>query len=193
MAGEDMAGQVRGMRVLIAIAVMVSVAIIACASPSKTESSPKTERSSAGGFNCMVTGDGDVEHCSRIAEDLHGRAVLTDSQRAHAKALADEAQFVVSTFGRCAPTAATCQRNTIGRPPTAGDVAGLAANLADKGLTATIRVASGEDPAPKGALLYAVDLDPAACLVGYLTAVPDEGSGFVVAGRMADGHCLGAR
>jgi hypothetical protein len=72
---------------------------------------------------------------------------------------------------------------------TAGDPAGLERALRAAGFSdVAARLARPDDPAPPGAVLFAVGDGPV-CLVGYQTGTPDGGSERLT-GRLPDGRCL---
>jgi hypothetical protein len=130
------------------------------------------------------------EHCHRIAEDAFRRADLTDAQRQAAERRRDAVQraIPVQTDTECPGVSPAEPCELVHLVPTA-DV--VQKSLVAAGYAGTVaRTARPDDPAPAGALLYAVPLETA-CLVGYL--LPGHGHVDVrIEGRLADGTCLAA-
>lgn len=60
------------------------------------------------------------------------------------------------------------------------------------GEAAFARIATTEDPAPHGSLLYAIQVDDRTCVIGYLNRVPLGLSGHDVVGPLPGGGCLTA-
>jgi hypothetical protein len=165
----------------------VTALLLALAACAREPAEPEVPRS--GGFSCIAAGDTGTRHCSRIAEDVTRRAALDEAGRRRAEEVATDVQRTAALLGGCPVVEAKCA-TPAPRPPNADDVAALTRELTAKGLTTTARIAAADDPAPTGSLLYAVDVEPGACVVGHLTAIPGGGGGHYLAGRLPEGGCL---
>jgi hypothetical protein len=165
----------------------VTALLLALAACAEEPAEPEILRS--GGFSCVAAGGTGTRHCTHIAEDITRRAALDEAGRRRAEEVAADVQRTASLLGNCPVVEAKCTRPTP-RLPNADDVAALTRELTAKGLTTTARIAAADDPAPTGSLLYAVDVEPGACVVGHLAAIPDGGAGHYVAGRLPEGGCL---
>ncbi|GAB2968191.1 hypothetical protein [Saccharothrix stipae] len=165
----------------------VTALLLALAACAEEPTEPEVPRS--GGFSCVAAGDTGTRHCARIAEDITRRAPLDEAGRRRAEEVAAAVQRTTSLLGSCPVAEAKCATSAP-RPPTADDVTALTRELTAKGLTTTARLAAADDPAPTGSLLYAVDVEPGACVVGHLTAIPGGGAGHYVAGHLPEGGCL---
>ncbi len=130
------------------------------------------------------------EHCHRIAEDTFRRARLTDGQRRAGERHRDAVRraIPVRTDTECPAVSPSEPCGLVYVVPRADRVERA---LVAAGYAGTIaRVARPDDPAPAGAVLYAVPVETA-CLLAYL--LPSDGYGEVrVEGRLPDGTCLPA-
>ncbi|MEU4446797.1 hypothetical protein AB0K14_26120 [Actinosynnema sp. NPDC050801] len=165
----------------------VTALLLALAGCAEEPAEPEVLRS--GGFSCVAAGDTGTRHCTRIAEDITRRAALDEAGRRRAEELATVVQRTASLLGSCPVVEAKCA-TPAPRPPNADDVDALTRALTAQGLTTTARIAAADDPAPTGSLLYAVDVEAGACVVGHLTAIPGGGAGHYVAGHLPEGGCL---
>jgi hypothetical protein len=129
-----------------------------------------------------------LRECDRAARDRARRLSLPTGQQAHAEAADNKIARLAVTGGSCQE--GICPAWYHRHPPTQQDVAVLHAALTDAGFPDNnVRLARGDDPAPTGALLYAVRVD-SACIVGYLETVGAAPAHWI-GGLLPDGRCLG--
>jgi hypothetical protein len=127
---------------------------------------------------------GDV--CDRLIEDLIRRTPLTDAERTTAQhSVPAIAQLLSQENELHCPTAGdACVVRYLPADPDQVREALAAAGHPD----AIVRVARANDPAPTGAVVFAVPIGPA-CLLGY--HAPDTGPSDVrVEGQLPEGVCL---
>jgi hypothetical protein len=156
-----------------------------------------TTTSALRSFTCISSSnDKDDDHCSRQAADYARREPLTAEQRAQVEAASDQLDRVIGSAAlhgdrsgaTCATAGGPCSipEPTAARP---GDIDLLRTALAKAGMTgAVVRVAGPNDPAPRGAMLYAVPAGPG-CVVGYRKGLTGSGSRSVM-GHLPDRTCL---
>ncbi|WP_326549774.1 hypothetical protein [Micromonospora sp. NBC_01813] len=134
-------------------------------------------------FVCAQVASSIDDYCERIAEDLGRRTPLTDDERVAAQ---PRRQAVLDSFVRqlgadCGGPLEHCRLPVT--TPEAVRQALIAAGFNDP----AVRPARFTDPAPAGAILYAVRAGRA-CLLGYVrseTATPP-----LIVGRLPDDTCL---
>ncbi|MFI5937465.1 hypothetical protein [Actinoplanes sp. NPDC051494] len=88
----------------------------------------------------------------------------------------------------------TCAEGGRRLPPTESDVRVARSGLTEAGFPDhVVRLARPGDPAPEGALLYAVKIGDV-CVIGDTETVPrtSRGSSFEILGPLPDGSCLDA-
>jgi hypothetical protein len=150
--------------------------------------------SGAVAFACIQVNDQNSDdYCGRLAKDYFARRRLSPEQQA---ALADEARQVQNAivvphhpYTTCmsGPDAPCAYRNPA---PTALDVVSVRAALTAAGYSPVVaRLARPDDPAPAGALIYAVPVPPG-CLVGYISGGGSFSGGAIPIGTYPDGTCL---
>ncbi len=167
----------------------------------------------------VCTGSDD-DTCARIARDRDARVALTKEQYLRLSTNPRGVDEAVDWPGLCtglrlrpgnlpsqppsAPPSPRWQRQVPadcagwilpGRdgtePPGAVEVDAVRRSLDDAGFPgATVRIARGDDPAPRGAIVFAVPLD-GACYVGYRRTLRGGGVAGVV-GPVRGGGCLSA-
>jgi hypothetical protein len=148
---------------------------------------------------CPVPAHDDT-FCRRLASDIARRGPLTDRERevgqqtavAIRRALARQPTADAGHCEQIPPTGTVpppCR--WIPEPPTAQDVQQVRQALLAAGFTdMTVRLATADDPAPAGTLLYAVRAGNA-CVIEYdLDRSAPRGLGLSVVGRLPDGSCL---
>jgi hypothetical protein len=165
---------------VVASAIAVAVPWLRAGGAGGIDATPTASRSLFVALHCS----GEV--CDRIVNDLVRRTPLADADRLagqHA-VLAVLLALPRETEADCPALADYCLIRY--RPAEPDQVAD---DLAAAGYAgATVRTARGDDPAPAGAVVFAVPVGPA-CLVGYHAA--DTGpSDIQVAGQLPDGTCL---
>jgi hypothetical protein len=186
-----------------ALAVIAAVVIIAVVSGRSDTGSASTVVGATTAapryFACVgVNDDRGDDHCARQAKDYARRTPLASDQQAHGEAVASDVERAVEGVASHADeTNVTCPNS--GGPcaipmPTAarpGDVDLVRTALDQAGMTgAVVRIASADDPAPRGSLMYAVPAGPA-CVLGYTLGLTG-GGGHSVVGHLPDGTCLSA-
>jgi hypothetical protein len=134
-------------------------------------------------FACAQLASSVDDYCRRIAEDLGRRAPLADGDRAAAQPLR---QTLVDGFVRelgadCHGPIEPCLLRAT--PPEAVRRALIASGFVDP----VVRPAGFTDPAPVGAVLYAVPAGHA-CLLGHVQ--PGTAAPPLVVGPLSDGACL---
>ncbi|WJK41090.1 hypothetical protein O7608_01110 [Solwaraspora sp. WMMA2056] len=134
-------------------------------------------------FVCAQVASSVDDYCDRIAEDLGRRTPLTDEERVAAQprrqALLDG--FVRELGADCPGPPEPCRLPAT--TPDAVRQALVAAGFTDP----AVRSARFTDPAPAGAILYAVRAGRA-CLLGYVR--PETAAPPLIVGRLPDDACL---
>ncbi|RZU48479.1 hypothetical protein EV385_0195 [Krasilnikovia cinnamomea] len=131
----------------------------------------------------------DNGHCARISADLIRRTGLTPRQQQVAAQLAPAVDRAASSSREsrteCDSATAVCRRVA-----SAAEVGEVRRSLAAAGFTdAVVRTARPDDPAPAGAVVYAVGSGPA-CVLGYLSPNSTGVGSTQIGGRLPDGTCL---
>jgi hypothetical protein len=158
---------------------------------------------------------GPDDTCAREAKDFFRRTELTDEQRGRLEVPAQAVEAAVRWPAVCArvpyvvpsgrvpvPAGSTAGRlrwpddcagvgtayQSWREPPGPGEVDLVRRSLEQAGFHgATVRLAAGDDPAPPGSIVYAVDTG-GGCVIGYLA---DDGGGAArPVGRLPGGRCL---
>ncbi|MEV6597695.1 hypothetical protein AB0M36_12600 [Actinoplanes sp. NPDC051346] len=132
----------------------------------------------------------DDAYCARIGADIARRTRLTPEERETATRLApavdQAAEGSREHRAGCEPVAANVCRRLVAAP----DVDDVRDALTAAGFPGVVvRTARADDPAPAGAVLYAVEAG-AACLLGYLSQDSVGAGSARVGGRLPDGTCL---
>jgi hypothetical protein len=139
--------------------------------------------------------------CAKLARDVAGRTPLTAAQRAAGEQVATQIWAALATASLSSDPARCVPPTAVGRAPppcryvpaapTDADVERARRALAGAGFTdAVVRLARADDPAPPGALLYAVSAGDA-CVLGYQQDGNGTGYGsHLVVGRLSTGECL---
>lgn len=134
-------------------------------------------------FACAQVTPSVDDYCRRITEDLGRRTPLTDGDRAAAQprrhALTDG--FIRELGGDCPGPTEPC------RLPATTPEAVRQALIASGFGSPVVRSARYTDPAPAGAILYAVRAGHV-CLLGHLKS--DIAGPVLIVGRLPDGACL---
>jgi hypothetical protein len=142
----------------------------------------------------------DDSYCRRLASDVVRRRPLTDREReagqqtaaALRRALARQPTAYAGHCEQIPPTGTVpppC--HWIPEPVTAEDVQQVRQALLAAGFTdVTVRLATAQDPAPVGTLLYAVRAGNACVIGNDLDRSAPRGLGLSVVGRLPDGSCL---
>ncbi|MEU7476542.1 hypothetical protein AB0A63_11210 [Lentzea sp. NPDC042327] len=147
--------------------------------------------SSGTSVSCITAQDEKDDHCGRVAADIARRTPLTSAQRTAAEQVYNNVQRAMSVDSRC--SSAPNDRCVVPsrRPPATDDADRRRTALERAGfVNSVVRIARPDDPAPSGALLYAVPVAENACLVGYVTSVPGGGGGSFLGGLLPHGRCL---
>ncbi|MFC6020132.1 hypothetical protein ACFP2T_28560 [Plantactinospora solaniradicis] len=150
------------------------------------------------GYTCAVVfSSGDeaarqraLELCHRKQRDLARRAPISSRGPIGYEGTAAIMHDAVSRSSGC-PTLAdpSCHGSRPTRAATAADVAAAERALAQAGLAdSVVRVARPDDPAPDGALVYALRMGDG-CVVGYLDVGRGDGD-HLVGGLLPNGQCL---
>lgn len=145
------------------------------------------------GFACAYQGH-DRSYCEKLAREWSRRTPVSDGRRDMLGAYWDKKIEYAASYEPWCGTAgsARCANRPEPSPPTDSDLAAVRATLARQGFPdAVVRFARSDDPAPPGALLYAVRVE-SACVVGHLESVPSGPHQQVVLGLLPDGRCLPA-
>ncbi|MEU4216899.1 hypothetical protein [Actinoplanes sp. NPDC026623] len=149
------------------------------------------------GYSCAVVVGPDKrekaaaeELCHRKARDRMRRSDITDPGPIGHDGTARLMQEALTRALLCPPPGpVSCDDRGAYRPATDADVVTAGKAFTAAGLPGgVVRLARGDDPAPEGALVYAMLLGDG-CVVGYL----DLGSGerwYEVAGLLPNGRCL---
>lgn len=146
----------------------------------------------AGGYACVVVaGDDHAEDlCHRTTADRARRAAITAPGPIGYDGTADTMLATISRAVLCPPPALpnSCPRQP-GRTATDADVVSARDALAAAGLPGSmVRIAHPDDPAPAGALVFALQMGDG-CVVGYLDLATAR-SGHEVAGLLPGAQCL---
>jgi hypothetical protein len=153
-------------------------------------------------FMCPATRPGAPRvDCARLAREASRRTPLTGVQREAGEQVAIRIRVALTTAW-LSPGQILCVPPTaVGRTPepcryapaapTATDVDQARRGLAAAGFTdATVRLARADDPAPPGAMLYAVPAGHA-CVLGYEADRNEREYGsYMVVGRLPSGECF---
>jgi hypothetical protein len=128
--------------------------------------------------------------CHRKASDHLRRADITDPGPIGHEGTAWLMRDAVSRALLCPPPGpSSCDDRRAHRPATEADVVTTRDALAAAGLTdSVVRLAARDDPAPAGALVYALLMGDG-CVVGYLDLQSGE-DWYEVAGLLPNGRCL---
>jgi hypothetical protein len=156
-------------------------------------------------YACAVLGDdraAALDLCRREVADAARRTALTAADRHRGESLARRVQAVLTR--PVAPPGYTCEPAApaatfpppcrwdpdLADPPGLGDVAWARQALRAAGYAgAVVRMATADDPAPVGSLLYAVPVDNL-CIIGYGAQRSDLAGSPVAKGQLPDGSCL---
>lgn len=154
-------------------------------------------RGAADGYSCAYVAGPDKaekeaaeELCHRKARDRLARADITDPGPIGHDGTARLMQDAVSRALLCPPPGPpSCDDRRAHRAATEADVATAGTALTAAGLIGSVvRLAGRDDPAPKGALVYALVMGDG-CVVGYLDLESGE-RWYEVAGLLPNGRCL---
>jgi hypothetical protein len=147
-----------------------------------------------GGYSCAFAVGPDQaekeELCHRTASDQMRRADITNPGPIGHDGTARLMQDALSRALLCPPPGpASCDDRRARRPATAAEVVTARNALTAAGLPeSVVRLADHEDPAPEGALVYALLMGDG-CVVGYLDLESGE-RWYEVAGLLPNGRCL---
>lgn len=189
----------------IAIAVLAASAYVlgavgtASSPASRTAASPSARYFA---FVCPLSAPGaPPADCARLARDAVRRPQLSGAQRAAGEQVATHVRAALAATWLSSGQAGCPLPTAVGHEPepcryapaapTGDDVDRARRALAAAGFSgATVRLAGADDPAPAGALLYAVPAGDV-CVLGYEqdSNGPGYGSPLVV-GPLPDGECL---
>jgi hypothetical protein len=166
------------------------------ASRSAGDGQPKADAGLPGsvrGFVCAYVGDPeeDDNHCARAAQDFVRRAEMTPAQQTEARAAAEAVDRAMPAEwpSACRADAAACAGWGPDAPRGSTDLEVFRAAFRRIGLRgAAVRLATGDDPAPRGTVLYAVPVGEV-CVVGWVRGVGGAG-GHGIEGRLPSGRCL---
>ncbi|MBF9129269.1 hypothetical protein I0C86_09815 [Plantactinospora sp. S1510] len=150
------------------------------------------------GYSCVVVhSSGDdagrqraLELCHRQQRDRARRAPISSPGPIGYEGTAEIMHGAVSRSSWCpAPGDPRCYEDRSGRAATAVDVAAAERALSEAGLAGSVvRVARPDDPAPDGALVFALQMGDG-CVVGYLDVGSGDGD-HLVGGLLPNGECL---
>jgi hypothetical protein len=131
------------------------------------------------------------ELCDRQADDYLKRREPEDSGNPRLRAEAERFTHIAGNLGLCVdPGEPTCSQVFDSHSPTDADVQAAEAALRQEHFRSfTVRLARRPDPAPDGALIYALRIDDA-CVVGYAERVPDGFGRHQILGALPSGNCL---
>jgi hypothetical protein len=166
-------------------------------------------------FGCaMILDPGtapDTEYCKRMVDDAMRRTELTDADRTRLAADQKKAEQALHWPSMCngiyAPVYPSTPQNpqcegipkrdpvagssssSGGRRPDSMDARAIRISFDRAGFPGSVvRIAAGNDPAPKGSIVFGVPVKDA-CLVGFEYSLAGGGS-YGLAGRLPDGRCL---
>jgi hypothetical protein len=149
----------------------------------------------AAGMACGSLDDGRSdaqrrEDCLRRASDRSRRAAADPSMGPQDDAM-KEIRSIVSAALRCpAGDPASCVMPPAQHEPNKTDADTARVALHRHGFTdAIVRIASGDDPAPAGALIYAVRIERT-CVIGYLQQAPSGPGSDGAVGLLPGQTCL---
>ncbi len=202
-----------------ALLAVVALLLAACAARAGTTAGPVPSPSgSPRYFSCLTYGS-DPTYCHRLIDEMSRRPDVPQAQQDRlagtVRKIEDAADWPGFCTGigpripRTSPTASpTASPSPGGRrsltdcggwarpghdgtePPDAIDAAAVARSITESGFAgAVVRVARADDPAPHGAIIYALPLEDV-CLLGHLETLRG-GGGTALLGKRADGTCLG--
>ncbi|MBE1488640.1 hypothetical protein [Plantactinospora soyae] len=150
------------------------------------------------GYSCAVVfSAGDeagrqraLELCHRKQRDMARRAPISSRGPVGYEGTAELMSEAVSRGVWCpTPGDPSCHQSRPTRAATATDVAAAERALTQAGLAdSVVRVAQPDDPAPDGALVYALRMGDG-CVVGYLELGRGDGD-HLVGGLLPNGQCL---
>lgn len=154
-------------------------------------------RDTTGDHLCVVWGtrvETPRDLCERVSADTAGRSRISESQRAVGEAAFARVERALGLLGRCyTDHGMPCAREHEPRAPSQADADRLKQDMTSAGFSRnTARIATTEDAAPHGSLLYAIQVDDRTCVIGYLNRVPLGLSGHDVVGPLPGGGCLTA-
>ncbi len=161
------------------VVVFAIVWVVRGTEPARYVDSP--DSSSGGQARVCVQRADEGDYCDRLAREWAGRSSMTrdDSVTAQHSAEAIERHLVTRRLAGCTASCA----NTL---PSAGEIR---AWLVDAGHdNAVARIATEDDPAPAGSIVYAVRIG-SACVVGHLSTSGSTARALVL-GRLPNGDCL---
>ena len=166
---------------LTALAVAVIPLAAGCITPGPT---------STAGSVC----DGDNQYCGRPVPGMGPRRIPTPSSDRDALRTTDyQVAILAMNDGWClSSTDRSCNQHPVRHRPTDNDVHQAENALLKAGYPHTvIRLARSGDPAPAGALLYAVSYEDL-CLIGHALRLPpgNQDAYHEITGQFADGRCL---
>jgi hypothetical protein len=166
-------------------------------------------------FGCVMILDPgtapDTGYCTRMVDDAMRRTELTDADKARLAADQKKAEQALHWPSLCAdmygpgypsaPQYPQCEgipkrdpragsgSSSGGRRPDSMDARAIRISFDRAGFPGSVvRIAAGNDPAPKGSIVFGVPVKDA-CLVGFEYSLTGGGS-YGLAGRLPDGRCL---
>jgi hypothetical protein len=145
------------------------------------------------GFACTYVGDRDEDdgYCGRAAEDFARRAEVSPAQRESAQATVQAVERALPSEwpSMCRANVAACAGWGPDAPRGSTDLEVFRAAFRRAGFPgAEVRIAGGDDPAPRGTVLYAVPVGEN-CVVGWIRGVAGVGSNGIE-GPLPNGRCL---
>jgi hypothetical protein len=176
------------------LAAVVAVAVVAAgfavhqggaASPPSAGAASGYACGFAVGVNDPVPED---DSCGRRADDRRRRAA-PDPAMDPGSDRVKEVRAVITEALSCPGRSYCVTPDAPHGPGLADATAAIEALRAHRYTDPVVRIAAADDPAPAGALLYAVRIDRA-CVVGFLQQAPDGAGSLGVSGLLPDGTCL---
>jgi hypothetical protein len=137
------------------------------------------------GVNDPVPDDGS---CERRAAD-HMQRAAPDPAMDPGSDRVKEVRAVIAEALSCPGRSRCVTPDALHVPDLVDATAAIEALRAHRYTDPVVHIASADDPAPAGALLYAVRIDRA-CVIGFMQQAPDGAGSLGVSGLLPNGTCL---